>query len=330
MCLGPNETKAWEAGTHYIARESEHRILLPDLPCLGKLRHRWCWQKRQRPYVPVWSHAKVPKVALSPEENARLLCVYMRPWTLNPADATSETPLLSRLNVVSDASQMCSKTVAGSAHAVGMCPKTDASSGQPGPQTSAGRSVANEENLDNVEGGGGKLKRRRCTSKTKIDLAGGVQKEERSYARSGMQYIHGNGVSETSKRFIPNLLSATAARGTVNLFRCTVCELDRAATEFKYSVNQLQRQEIRRCNSCHTCKACGTFYANAVKMQWNSRLCCVCYKKQKQMTCTVCNEKKLWMLFHRVSLSTQEIRPGTDTCVAQRATLAKSATQRSM
>ena len=68
LCLGPNETKAWEAGTHYIARESEHRILLPDLPCLGKLRHRWCWQKRQRPYVPVWSHAKVPKVALSPED----------------------------------------------------------------------------------------------------------------------------------------------------------------------------------------------------------------------------------------------------------------------
>ena len=50
--------------------------------------------------MPVWNYAKVPRVSLSPEENARLLCVYMRPWTLNPADATEQTPLLEDLSLV--------------------------------------------------------------------------------------------------------------------------------------------------------------------------------------------------------------------------------------
>ena len=89
----------WEAGFHYVALESPERILLPELPALQTLRHRWFWQRRHRPYVPVWSFAKVPRATLSPEENARLLSVYMRPWTLNPADATEHTPLLSRLRV---------------------------------------------------------------------------------------------------------------------------------------------------------------------------------------------------------------------------------------
>ena len=55
--------------------------------------------------MPVWNYAKVPKVSLSPEENARLLCVYMRPWTLNPADATEQTPLLEDLSIVVEKEQ---------------------------------------------------------------------------------------------------------------------------------------------------------------------------------------------------------------------------------
>ena len=42
----------------------------------------------------------MPRVTLPPEENAQLLCVYMRPWTLNPADDNEQTPLLSRLGMV--------------------------------------------------------------------------------------------------------------------------------------------------------------------------------------------------------------------------------------
>ena len=99
-CKAHRETPRWEAGVHYVALGGADRILLPDLPALGTLQHRWYWQKRRRPYVPVWNYAKVPRVTLSPEENARLLCVYMRPWTLNPANATEQTPLLSRLGMV--------------------------------------------------------------------------------------------------------------------------------------------------------------------------------------------------------------------------------------
>ena len=99
-CRADKESSRLEAGVHYEAVDGPDRILLPDLPVLETLRHRWYWKRRARPYVPVWNYAKVPRVTLSPEENARLLCVYMRPWTLNPADATEQTPLLSRLGMV--------------------------------------------------------------------------------------------------------------------------------------------------------------------------------------------------------------------------------------
>ena len=99
-CKAQNETPSWQAGVHYEALAGEGRILLPNLPALETLRHRWFWKKRRTPYVPVWSFAKLPKGNQSPEENARLCSIYMRPWTLNPDDATQRTPLLSQLGVV--------------------------------------------------------------------------------------------------------------------------------------------------------------------------------------------------------------------------------------
>ncbi len=96
-CKLLKERPTFEAGRDYVALPGDDRILLPDLPALHSLRHRWCWERRARPHVPVWSYAKIPRVNLSPEENARLLTIYMRPWTLNPADVTEHTPLLSRL-----------------------------------------------------------------------------------------------------------------------------------------------------------------------------------------------------------------------------------------
>ena len=69
------------AGVDYVAMEAPDRILLPEVApgesvvpesgvrsarasgdVLGGLRHRWYWQKRPRPFVPVWSYAKIPKV----------------------------------------------------------------------------------------------------------------------------------------------------------------------------------------------------------------------------------------------------------------------------
>ena len=84
-------------GEHYVAVEGEDRILLPNLPDLYGLRHCWCWEARPRPHLPTWSFAKVPRLQFSPEENARLLSVYMRPWTLRESESTRHNPLLSLL-----------------------------------------------------------------------------------------------------------------------------------------------------------------------------------------------------------------------------------------
>ena len=84
-------------GEHYIAIEGEDRILMPNMRDLNGLRHCWCWEARPRPHLPTWSFAKVPRLQFSPEENARLLSVYMRPWTLRESESTRYNPLLSLL-----------------------------------------------------------------------------------------------------------------------------------------------------------------------------------------------------------------------------------------
>ena len=81
-CRDAKDVPEYEAGEHYVAKDGEDRILLPDLPSLQGLRHRWCWEKRSRLHLPTWSYSKVPRPQVSPEENARMFSVYMRPWTL--------------------------------------------------------------------------------------------------------------------------------------------------------------------------------------------------------------------------------------------------------
>ena len=48
-----------QAGIHYIAVEGPDRILMPDIDILQGLRHKWFWEKRSRPYVPVWNFVKM-------------------------------------------------------------------------------------------------------------------------------------------------------------------------------------------------------------------------------------------------------------------------------
>ena len=96
-CLAVKAPPDYEPGVHYAAKDSKDRILLPDLATLQNLRHRWLWARRRRLEVPTWSYAKVPKSNQAPEENARLLCIYMRPWTLNTADVSEHVPLLSSM-----------------------------------------------------------------------------------------------------------------------------------------------------------------------------------------------------------------------------------------
>ena len=104
-----NNRPAYVTGLHYTAIQETDRILLPEsvtikdpktgrnIDVLGPLRHCWCWERRARPYIPVWEKSKMPDRKWSPEENSRLLSVYMRPWTLHHADASRWNPLLKDL-----------------------------------------------------------------------------------------------------------------------------------------------------------------------------------------------------------------------------------------
>ena len=167
----------YKAGEHYEAVPSEDRILMPAIAALGNLRHRWAWQQRLRLHLPTWSFAKIPKGSLSPEENARLLSIYLRPWTLHPADVTTTTPLLSTLR---DCLLISGKEVGP-------------------PETTDGQTEEPPK------------KRRRLNLKQSVREQE-PQQIRKSYAASWMQYVDGNIVSETSRRYILNLLSCTAAR----------------------------------------------------------------------------------------------------------------------
>ena len=191
-CKAKKQSPQWEAGVHYIAVGGADRILLPDVPALGSLRHRWYWQTRRRPHVPVWNYAKVPRVTLAPEENARLLCVYMRPWTLNPADATEHTPLLSRLGIVRVQAPLVDMT-------------TTSSSTEAAPKAWPTASVEIPAEVC------GQPQRRRFSKKHAAPETCS-EEEVRSYAKAWLKYIDGNVVSRMSQRYITNLLSATAAR----------------------------------------------------------------------------------------------------------------------
>ena len=166
-----NTVPKYIAGEHFVSVAATNRIILPDLPALSKVRHVWVWERRPRPYVPVWSFAKIPRANISPQENARLLSIYMRPWTLNPADATKMVPLLTDLgrpNVIKKA--------------------TDSAD------------IMAVTSTDNA-----KRRRLRCKS---------ASSTQRSYALSWQQYIDGNVVSNLNRRYIVNMLAATAARVT--------------------------------------------------------------------------------------------------------------------
>ena len=142
------------------------------------LRHCWCWEKRNRPHLPTWSYAKVPQGSLSPEENARLLCVYMRPWTLDPLMDTTTNPLLTSLG-------KCFSIATEEVPA----------------WTAKGRDAESASNATKV---------RRLLRKTQGADSSALDISYTSYATSWEAYLDGNVVSEHARRLITNLLAATA------------------------------------------------------------------------------------------------------------------------
>ena len=194
QCLEQHVKPEYEAGVHYVAIPAKHRILLPELPALRGLRHRWCWEARARPHLPTWSFAKVPRPDFSPDENARLLSVYLRPWTLNPAESTALNPLLSILG-------KC-QTIGDRLVPVWAQLQDEVEAGTDQPCSSGAAQ-------DGAGAGPQRSKRRRLTCKA--SASGGTTQDRYSYAASWEAYIDGHIVSDSSRRFITNLMAATAA-----------------------------------------------------------------------------------------------------------------------
>ena len=177
-------------GVHYVAEENEDRILLPDVPALGGLRHRWMWARRPRLHIPTWNYAKLPKSNIAPEENARLLSVYMRPWTLHPPDESEHVPLLNRMAECVTSFGGESSTVKGQGHA-----------------------QATTLDAVNSSTAASPTKRRRLRAQKSSEAP--PLAIRKSYAETWQRYINGNVVAHHSKRLITNLLAATAARVVV-------------------------------------------------------------------------------------------------------------------
>ena len=235
-CKENKEKPFWLPGVHYQVIDAHDRILMPELPALSNLRHRWFWQRRQRPYVPVFSYAKIPSKKLSPEENARLLSIYMRPWTLQPEDATERTPLLSRLGVVKltlDDAQVDQPVAPGASHRTvhrrirGKTPAVSTSFAAHRSTLSAAidqAGIVNSEDTSNAQDltsqtssnpTSHRVQRKSCrTQQLEVpqSLSVNMDTEVRSYVRAWQQYLDKGVVSETSRLFITNMLMATAAR----------------------------------------------------------------------------------------------------------------------
>ena len=178
----------YEAGVHYIAEPASHRILLPDVFALHGLRHKWCWEKRKRPHLPKWSYSKVPSAKQSPEENARMLCVYMRPWTLDKNTQTKDNPLLHRLGVCS--------------YRDGIQTPAWLSDKEPMQRPSHLAKRLHSKTYDALPTN----RNMACSSKDTTGSSPPIAAAEKfvSYACSWESYISGHVISESSRRFICN------------------------------------------------------------------------------------------------------------------------------
>ena len=56
QCKLTSERPKSKPGIHYLAKEAQGRILVPDYEKLNHLRHTCCWEKHHRPYVPLFAN----------------------------------------------------------------------------------------------------------------------------------------------------------------------------------------------------------------------------------------------------------------------------------
>ena len=117
-----------------------------------------------------------------------MLSVYMRPCVLHTEDANESNPVLSKLS-------LCSA----------------APSEPQGPAEVSPEQLTGEEDSAPPAHSAAPPKRRRLAHKSPVDSSAS-RASVNSYCTSWRRYIDGHVVSQTSRKFIINLLAATAAR----------------------------------------------------------------------------------------------------------------------
>lgn len=147
---------------------------------------------------------------MSPEENARLLSVYMRPWTLHPDHSNERTPLLSQLRRVvgdeygsrfNDPDASAAQVPDDTGIATQARVASDSSSVE---QSSVAHITSSAQQTPHGK--------RRKVIATDTSTPCTPNKNRNSYVAAWNHYIDGHVVSESNRRYVTNLLAATAAR----------------------------------------------------------------------------------------------------------------------
>ena len=85
----PDFASSWSAYLQTGVHSEETAQLLQNL-FTKVLRHSWVIVRKPRPYVPVLIGAKVPDAATQPEETAKYVSAFFRPWTCCPQTSSEE------------------------------------------------------------------------------------------------------------------------------------------------------------------------------------------------------------------------------------------------
>ena len=169
-------------------RKSARTLLFyPNIPGCVQLRRRWYMARRERPMVPAPSNTPMPDKQENAEAKSRLYSVYLRPWTLDKAIATSEVPHITDLDDLSNCHSCEGRNATGK---------------------SGGGTLDPPDKAEAV------FPRRRLRSKQKGDVEETTSK--RSYATAWSWYVRGHIVTEHAAKIIKQFMAACCGKTAKN------------------------------------------------------------------------------------------------------------------
>ena len=163
--------------------ETKTLCFYPNIPGCVQLRRRWYMTRRERPMVPAPSNTPMPDKQGNAEAKSRLYSLYLRPWTLDKAIATSEVPHITDLDDLSNCHPCVGCTPTGTSGGGTFDPPDKAEAAFP---------------------------RRRLRSKQKADVEETTSK--RSYATAWSWYVRGHIVTEHAAKIIKQFMAACCGK----------------------------------------------------------------------------------------------------------------------